>query len=133
MGAEVRVAGPATLLPAGIERLGVRVFTDVGEALCDVDVVNVLRIQIERQERGLFPSLREYSERFGVNARRLEQASPDVMVMHPGPMNRGLEIADDVADAGYAVITDQVTNGVAVRMALLYMLLGGSQQLANSN
>jgi len=125
MGAEVRVAGPATLLPAGIERLGVRVFTDVGEALCDVDVVNVLRIQIERQERGLFPSLREYSERFGVNARRLEQASPDVMVMHPGPMNRGLEIADDVADAGYAVITDQVTNGVAVRMALLYLMLGG--------
>ena len=133
MGAEVRVAGPATLLPAGIERLGVRVFTDVGEALCGVDVVNVLRIQLERQERGLFPSLREYSERFGVNACRLERASPDVMVMHPGPMNRGLEIADDVADAGYAVITDQVTNGVAVRMALLYMLLGGSEQLAISN
>ncbi len=127
MGAEVRVAGPATLLPAGIERLGVRAFTDVGEALCDVDVVNVLRIQLERQERGLFPSLREYSERFGVNARRLERASPDVMVMHPGPMNRGLEIADDVADAGCAVITDQVTNGVAVRMALLYMLLGGGE------
>jgi aspartate carbamoyltransferase catalytic subunit len=125
MGAEVRVAGPATLLPAGIERLGVRVFTDVGEALCGVDVVNVLRIQIERQERGLFPSLREYSERFGVNAGRLERANPDVTVMHPGPMNRGLEIADDVADAGHAVITDQVTNGVAVRMALLYMLLGG--------
>jgi aspartate carbamoyltransferase catalytic subunit len=130
MGAEVRVAGPATLLPAGIERLGVRAFTDVGEALCDVDVVNVLRIQLERQERGLFPSLREYSERFGVNARRLERASPDVMVMHPGPMNRGLEIADDVADAGCAVITDQVTNGVAVRMALLYMLLGGGEGMA---
>jgi aspartate carbamoyltransferase catalytic subunit len=124
MGAEVRVVGPATLIPAGIERLGVRVFTDVGEALTGVDVVNVLRIQLERQERGLFPSLREYSERFGVNACRLERASPDVTVMHPGPMNRGLEIADDVADAGYAVITDQVTNGVAVRMALLYMLLG---------
>jgi aspartate carbamoyltransferase catalytic subunit len=92
--------------------------------------VNVLRIQLERQERGLFPSLREYSERFGVNARRLERASPDVMVMHPGPMNRGLEIADDVADAGCAVITDQVTNGVAVRMALLYMLLGGGEGMA---
>jgi aspartate carbamoyltransferase catalytic subunit len=124
MGAEVRVVGPATLIPAGIERLGVRVFTDVGEALTGVDVVNVLRIQLERQERGLFPSLREYSERFGVNACRLERANPDVTVMHPGPMNRGLEIADDVADAGYAVIVDQVTNGVAVRMALLYMLLG---------
>jgi aspartate carbamoyltransferase catalytic subunit len=125
MGAEVRVAGPATLLPAGIERLGVRVFTDVGEAVADVDVVNVLRIQLERQERGLFPSQREYSERFGVNAGRLARAKSDVTVMHPGPMNRGLEIADDVADAGYSVITDQVTNGVAVRMALLYMLLGG--------
>jgi aspartate carbamoyltransferase catalytic subunit len=126
MGAEVRVAGPATLLPAGIEGLGVRVFTDVDEALTGADVVNVLRIQLERQERGLFPTLREYSERFGVNARRLERARSDVTVMHPGPMNRGLEIAADVADAGYAVITDQVTNGVAVRMALLYLLLGGS-------
>jgi aspartate carbamoyltransferase catalytic subunit len=126
LGAEVRLAGPATLIPIGMERLGVRIFTDVGEALAGADVVNVLRIQLERQERGLFPTLREYSERFGVNARRLERASPDVMVMHPGPMNRGLEISDDVADAGYAVITDQVTNGVAVRMALLYLLLGGA-------
>src|SRR5205823_4992042 len=116
----------APAFPARIERLGVRVFTDVDEALTGADVVNVLRIQLERQERGLFPTLREYSERFGVNARRLERASPDVTVMHPGPMNRGLEIAADVADAGYAVITDQVTNGVAVRMALLYLLLGGS-------
>src|SRR5436309_2857298 len=126
MGAEVRVVGPATLIPAGMERLGARVFTDLDEALAGVDVVNVLRIQLERQARGLFPTLREYSERFGVNARRLERAASDVMVMHPGPMNRGLEIADDVADAGYAVITDQVTNGVAVRMALLYLLLGGA-------
>jgi aspartate carbamoyltransferase catalytic subunit len=110
-----------------MERLGVQVFTDVGEALCGVDVVNVLRIQLERQERGLFPTLREYSERFGVSARRLERAKADVTVMHPGPMNRGLEIADDVADAGYAVITDQVTNGVAVRMALLYLMLGGGE------
>jgi aspartate carbamoyltransferase catalytic subunit len=125
MGAEVRVAGPATLLPAGIERLGVRVFTDVDQAVEGADVVNVLRIQLERQAKGLFPTLREYSERFGVNVRRLKRADPDVMVMHPGPMNRGLEIADDVADAGYSVITDQVTNGVAVRMALLYLLLGG--------
>lgn len=126
MGAEVRVVGPATLIPAGIERLGVRVTTDLDEALAGVDVVNVLRIQLERQARGLFPTLREYSERFGVSARRLERANPDVMVMHPGPMNRGLEIADDVADAGYSVITDQVTNGVAVRMALLYLLLGSA-------
>src|SRR5438034_1523782 len=89
MGAEVRVVGPATLIPAGMERLGVRVFTDLDEALSGVDVVNVLRIQLERQARGLFPTLREYSERFGVSASRLQKAAPDVMVMHPGPMNRG--------------------------------------------
>ena len=125
MGAEVRVCGPSTLLPLGLEALGVQVYTDVEEALEGVDVVNVLRIQLERQERGLFPTLREYSERWGINSRRLKRAAPDVTVMHPGPMNRGVEISPDVADAGYAVIEDQVTNGVAVRMALLYLLLGG--------
>jgi aspartate carbamoyltransferase catalytic subunit len=129
MGAEVRLAGPATLMPTGIETTGARVYPSVDEALRDVDVVYVLRLQLERQAGGLLPTLREYSERFGVNARRLEHARPDVTVMHPGPMNRGVEIAADVADAGYAVITDQVTNGVAVRMALLYLLLGGGTEM----
>lgn len=124
MGAEVRVCGPATLIPPGIERPGVRLYERLDEAIDGVDVVYVLRIQMERQQRGLFPTLREYSERFGVNPRRLESASPDVVVMHPGPMNRGLEISPEVADAGYSVITSQVSNGVAVRMALLYLLLG---------
>lgn len=125
MGAEVRVCGPSTLIPAGIERMGVLLYDRVDEAIAGVDVVNVLRIQTERQERGLFPSLREYSERFGINPRRLERAASTVTVMHPGPMNRGVEISPEVADAGYSVITAQVTNGVAVRMALLYLLLGG--------
>ena len=126
LGAEVRLCGPATLLPNGIETMGARVYENLDAAIEGVDVVNVLRIQLERQERGLFPTLREYSERFGINPRRLERAAPDVTVMHPGPMNRGLEISAEVADAGYSVITTQVTNGVAVRMALLYMLLGGT-------
>ncbi|MBM3946696.1 MAG: aspartate carbamoyltransferase catalytic subunit, partial [SAR202 cluster bacterium] len=127
LGAEVRLCGPATLLPPGIERLGARVYDSLDEALEGVEVVNVLRIQLERQQSGLFPSLREYSERFGISARRLEAAAPGVRVMHPGPMNRGLEISPEVADAGYSLITSQVTNGVAVRMALLYLLLGGGQ------
>lgn len=126
LGAEVRLCGPSTLIPAGLEACGaaVRVYEDLDEAIRGVDVVNVLRIQLERQQRGLFPTLREYSERFGVTPRRLERAAPDVLVMHPGPMNRGVEISPEVADAGYSVITAQVTNGVAVRMALLYLLLG---------
>jgi aspartate carbamoyltransferase catalytic subunit len=126
LGAEVRLCGPATLIPPGIEGMGPRVYERLDEAIAGVDVVNVLRIQLERQERGLFPSLREYSERFGISPKRLERAAADVTVMHPGPMNRGLEISPEVADAGYSVITAQVTNGVAVRMALLYLLLGGS-------
>ncbi|MFN3649274.1 MAG: aspartate carbamoyltransferase catalytic subunit [Armatimonadota bacterium] len=125
LGAEVRICGPSTLLPAGVERLGAKVYDRLDEAVEGVDVVNVLRIQLERQERSLFPTLREYSERFGISPGRLERAAEDVTVMHPGPMNRGVEISPEVADAGYSVITDQVTNGVAVRMALLYLLLGG--------
>ena len=126
LGAEVRLCGPSTLIPAGVERLGVRVFDSLDEAIHGVDVVNVLRIQLERQESGLFPSLREYSERYGISPLRLERAADGVVVMHPGPMNRGLEISPEVADAGYSLITSQVTNGVAVRMALLYLLLGGN-------
>ncbi len=130
MGAEVRVCGPSTLLPAEIEKLPVKVFTDLDEALEGVDVVNVLRIQLERMDRGFFPSIREYSRLFGINKDRLKKCKRDVLVMHPGPMNRGIEIAPDVADGEFAVITDQVTNGVAVRMAILYLLLGGGANVA---
>ena len=125
MGAEVRVCGPTTLLPAEIEKLPVKVFTDLDAALEGVDVVNVLRIQLERMDRGFFPSIREYSRLFGISKDRLKRCKRDVLVMHPGPMNRGVEIAPEVADGEYSVITDQVTNGVAIRMALLYLLLGG--------
>jgi aspartate carbamoyltransferase catalytic subunit len=125
LGAEVRLCGPRTLMPLGVETLGARVYETVDEAIEGVDVVNVLRIQLERQGGGYFPTLREYSERWGISPRRLEKADGDVTVMHPGPMNRGVEISPEVADAGYSVITTQVTNGVAVRMALLYLLLGG--------
>lgn len=125
MGAEVRLAGPATLMPKGIEKTGARVFGNIEEALEGADVVNVLRIQTERQQQGLFPSLREYSRIFCINRERLRLAAPDALLMHPGPMNRGIEISPDVADGLQSVITEQVTNGVAVRMALLYLLIGG--------
>lgn len=130
MGAEVRVCGPSTLLPSEIEKLPVTVFTNLDEALNGADVVNILRIQLERMDRGFIPSVREYSKFFGVNKDRLRKCKPDVLVMHPGPMNRGVEISPEVADGEFAVITDQVTNGVAVRMALLYLLLGGGANVA---
>lgn len=125
MGAEVRVVGPSTLMPAEIEKLGVQVFYKVEDALKDADVVNVLRIQLERQQKGLFPTIREYARLFGLNSERLKYAKPDVLVMHPGPMNRGVEISPEVADGLQSSINEQVTNGVAVRMALLYLLTGG--------
>jgi len=125
MGAEVRLCGPSTLLPAEVDKLPVSVYTDLDEALDGVDVVNILRIQLERMNKGFFPTTREYAQLFGVNKNRLRRAKSDVLVMHPGPMNRGIEITPDVADGDFAVITDQVTNGLAVRMALLYLLLGG--------
>lgn len=126
MGAEVWLAGPSTLMPPGIERTGAKVTHRVEEAIEGADVVMVLRLQLERQKKGLFPTIREYSRLFGVDRRRLALAADDFILMHPGPMNRGVEIASDVADADYSVIIDQVTNGVAVRMAVLYLLLGGS-------
>jgi aspartate carbamoyltransferase catalytic subunit len=126
MGAEVRLAGPATLMPPGIEKTGVRVYNDLDEALEGADVVNILRIQLERQQQGLFPGLREYAIMFGINRDRLKLAAPDALVMHPGPMNRGVEISPEVADGLQSVINEQVTNGVAVRMALLYLLTGGA-------
>lgn len=125
MGAEVRVIGPATLMPPELEQMGAKVYTELDAALEGVDVVNVLRIQLERQQQGLFPSLREYSRLFGLNQRRLELTAKDAIVMHPGPMNRGLEIDPHVAYGSRSVINEQVTNGVAVRMALLYLLTGG--------
>ncbi len=124
MGAEVRVCGPSTLTPREIERMGVRWTWRVEEALEDVDVVNILRVQKERQSANLLPSMREYALYFGVTRERLRAAKPEVMIMHPGPMNRGVEIAQDVAEDPRNVILDQVTNGVAVRMAVLYLLNG---------
>ena len=126
-GAEVWLAGPSTLLAQGFEEYGVRTTTKVEEALEGADVVNVLRLQLERQEKGLFPTVAEYHRFWGVTAERLRLAKPDVLLMHPGPMNRGVEIATAVADGPQSVITEQVTNGVAVRMALLYLLLGGGE------
>ncbi|ADG82682.1 aspartate carbamoyltransferase [Thermincola ferriacetica] len=125
MGSEVRVVGPATLMAPEIEKMGAKPYYNLEEGLQDADVVMVLRLQLERQQKGLFPTIREYARIFGVTKDRLKVASPDVIVMHPGPMNRGVEIAPDVADSVEAVINEQVTNGVAVRMALLYLLAGG--------
>ena len=130
MGADVWVCGPPTLVPAGIQRLGVRVTSNVDEAVADADVVMLLRIQLERMEGAYFPSLREYFQVFGMTEARLRLASPDVMIMHPGPMNRGVEIASEVADGPCSVILDQVANGVAVRMAVLYLLAGGAEHEA---
>jgi aspartate carbamoyltransferase catalytic subunit len=124
LGAEVRVAGPSTMLPPGIEILGVKPCTSMEEALDGADVIIMLRIQRERLERPLFPSVREYSHRYGLNLGKLRLAKPEAIVLHPGPINRGVEIADDVADGEPSRILDQVTNGVAVRMAVLYLITG---------
>ncbi|NLV24801.1 MAG: aspartate carbamoyltransferase catalytic subunit [Deltaproteobacteria bacterium] len=124
MGAEVRLAGPGTMIPPGIEKFGCKVFTAMDEALAGADVVMMLRIQLERQGRSLLPSLREYARFYGLNRDKLKLAREDVLVMHPGPMNRGVEIASDVADGERNVILEQVENGVAVRMALLYLVSG---------
>jgi aspartate carbamoyltransferase catalytic subunit len=126
MGADVTVCGPPTLLPPGLERLGCRVTHRVDEAVEGAGVVMALRVQLERMKSGFFPSLREYARLYGINATRLARAAPDAIVMHPGPMNRGIEIAGEVADGARSVILEQVTNGVAVRMAVLYLLSGGA-------
>ncbi len=124
LGAEVWVSGPPTLVPPGIERLGVRVTTSIDEAVADADVIMMLRIQQERMQGAFFPSLREYYNVFGLTPERVRRARSDVIIMHPGPMNRGVEIASEVADGAYSVILEQVANGVAVRMAVLYLLAG---------
>jgi len=127
-GASVAVAAPATLLPDGLSELGIDAYTSVEDAVQDADVVMVLRLQRERQAKGLLPSLREYARLYCVNARRLALAKPDALLLHPGPMNRGIEISSEVADGAQSVILEQVTNGVAVRMAILYLLLGGAAE-----
>jgi len=127
MGAEVWACGPPTLMPAGIGELGVRVTTKVDEAVEGADAVMMLRIQLERMQGGFFPSLREYFQVFGMTPERVRLAKPDAIIMHPGPMNRGVEIASEVADGPASVILDQVANGVAVRMAVLYLLAGGGE------
>ena len=127
MGAQVWVCGPPTLIPTDVRKFGVTPTSNVDEAVTDADVVMLLRIQLERMEGAYFPSLREYFRVFGMTEDRLRRAKPDVMIMHPGPMNRGVEIASEVADGPYSVILDQVANGVAVRMAVLYLLAGGAE------
>lgn len=133
MGADVHVAGPSTLIPHNMKNFPVTVHHRVEEALEGADVVNILRIQRERQQKGLFPSAREYARIFGINAARLKLAKPDALVLHPGPMNRGLEIAPDVAYGDQSVIQEQVKNGVAIRMAILYLTLMGGKNIETGN
>ena len=125
MGAQVTVAGPATMLPRQIEQMGVTVHQHLEEAIKGVDIIMMLRIHTEREQQNIFPSLREYSRCFCLNRENIRLAKDDALVMHPGPINRGVEIAPDIADGPASVILEQVTNGVAVRMALLYLLTGG--------
>jgi aspartate carbamoyltransferase catalytic subunit len=126
MGAKVRVCGPATMIPCGIEYMGVEVHYNMDQAVEGADVIMMLRLQVERQTAGLFPGVREYARFYGLNQARLTLAAKNALVMHPGPINRGVEIASDVAD-GTPVILDQVTNGVAVRMAVMFLLSGGTK------
>jgi aspartate carbamoyltransferase catalytic subunit len=125
MGAKIVLCGPKTLIPRGIEQFGVEITHSLDEAIQNCDALNILRIQLERQQNGLFPSLREYQKYFGLTRERLDKAPTPLTVLHPGPINRGVEITSDVADGEHSVILRQVTNGVAVRMAALYLLAGG--------
>lgn len=129
LGADVHVAGPVPLLAREMEVMGITVHSSVEEAIRDADVINVLRIQKERQGKGLFPSSREYARLFGINAKRLQLAKPDALLLHPGPMNRGLEIAPDVAYGEQSAIQEQVKNGLAIRMAILYLVLMGGEEI----
>ncbi|MBE9486912.1 MAG: aspartate carbamoyltransferase catalytic subunit [Chloroflexi bacterium] len=127
LGAKVRIAGPGTMLPPGLDRLGCEVYRNIEDAIRDADCVMMLRIQRERQGASLIPSVREYARYFGLNEKKLTLAKKDAIVMHPGPINRGVELASSVADGPQNVILDQVENGVAVRMALLYLVAGGEK------
>jgi aspartate carbamoyltransferase catalytic subunit len=126
LGAEVYAVGPATLVPRGLEKLGVRVSHDLDAVIPEMDVFNMLRIQLERQDQAMFPSIREYSRLFGLNGERMRRAKPDALVLHPGPINRGVELTPEVADGSHSVILNQVQNGLAVRMAVLYLISGGA-------
>jgi aspartate carbamoyltransferase catalytic subunit len=132
LGAEVAVCGPRSLLPNAINEMGVKVFDRIEAAIEWADALNVLRLQLERMQAGYIPSLREYNRVFGVTRERLDRAPRDVLILHPGPMNRGVEIDSDVADGPHSVILNQVTNGVAIRMAVLYLLSGNTPQLAEA-
>jgi aspartate carbamoyltransferase catalytic subunit len=126
LGADITIVGPPTLVPKSFQEYGVKVSYDLKESIRDADVINLLRIQLERQQMNLFPSIREYRLLYQINEQRLELARPDVLIMHPGPINRGVEISQGVADGPRSVINEQVTNGVAVRMAVLYLLAGAT-------
>jgi len=128
MGASVAICGPSTLMPYEVEKFGVDVYTNVEEAIDGADVVNIMRIQLERQKAGLFPSMREYTNLFGITKERLKLLNENFTIMHPGPMNRGIEITSEVADGDSSVILNQVTNGQAVRMAVLYLLSGKKEE-----
>jgi len=128
LGAKVSVAGPPTMMPVGVEDMGCSVRYRIEDAIGDADVIMMLRIQLERHKVSLFPSVREYSRLFGLDRQKLERAKKDMVILHPGPVNRGVEIAPDVVDGPYSLVLDQVKNGVAVRMALFYLLLGGSRE-----
>jgi aspartate carbamoyltransferase catalytic subunit len=132
LGVEVGVCGPRSLLPNAIGEMGVKVFDRIEAAIEWADALNVLRLQLERMQAGYIPSLREYNRVFGVTRERLDRAPRDVLILHPGPMNRGVEIDSDVADGPHSVILNQVTNGVAIRMAVLYLLSGNTPQLAEA-
>lgn len=127
LGAEVVVAGPTTLMPEKLDELGIKTYNDVEKAIKDADIVMGLRIQLERQKTGLFPSVREYNKYFGIDKRRMAMAKPDAILMHPGPVNRGVEINPDIVDGPQSVINEQVRNGVCVRMAVLNMLANGKR------
>lgn len=133
LGANVTVCGPSTLMPPDIESLGVRVTNNIYEAIKEADVLNILRIQLERQKAKFFPTIREYREDFGIDLEKLKIAKKEILIMHPGPINRGVELTPEVADGPYSVILEQVTNGVAVRMAVLFLLLGASQETSEAS
>ncbi len=132
LGAKVTLCGPSTLMPIGIEKTGVKVTYDVNSVVKDSDVLMLLRLQQERQSEKFLPSIREYSKEFGITKERLKRAKKDIIIMHPGPTNRGVEIAAEVADGEYSVILQQVTNGIAIRMAVLYLLLGAKEEPSES-
>lgn len=128
LGAKVTLCGPSTLVPRVFEEMGCRVVHKVDEAIADADIINLLRIQHERQRKTMFPSLGEYTNLFGLTKARLTRTRPDVLIMHPGPINRGVEIDSEIADCGRSLILEQVTNGLAVRMAVLFLISGGKAQ-----